>query len=120
MEKALEDQKDIINKMNVLFVEDNPRDVECLLIMFERSDISHRTNVNVIKNGEEALQFLYKQGKYSSAATPHIVLLDLNLPKMNGIQVLEKIKNYRKRGTLMLEKMPSDTLTMLNIKNKKK
>ena len=78
-------------KMKILFVEDNPRDVECFLIVCERSDIFH--NIHVVKNGEEALDFLLKRKKYVDAPEPSIVFLDLNLPKMNGIQVLQKIKN---------------------------
>lgn len=84
----------IEKEANILFVEDNPRDVECFLIVCERSNISYR--IHVAENGEKALNFLFKKGEYKNEEDPHIVFLDLNLPKMNGLQVLQKIKNDRK------------------------
>ena len=51
-------------------------------------------HLDVVSDGEQAIDFLMKRGKYSESIRPHIILLDLNLPKKNGIEVLKEIKAH--------------------------
>ncbi|MDZ8024225.1 MAG: response regulator [Nostoc sp. SerVER01] len=76
--------------IEVLLVEDNPGDAQLTRIALEDSKIS--IHLNVVEDGVEAMAFLRKQEKYIQAAHPDIVLLDLNLPKKDGREVLAEIK----------------------------
>ncbi|MDZ8240443.1 MAG: response regulator [Nostoc sp. ChiQUE01a] len=76
--------------IEVLLVEDNPGDAQLTRIALEDSKIS--IHLNVVEDGVEAMAFLRKQEKYVQAAHPDIVLLDLNLPKKDGREVLAEIK----------------------------
>jgi len=77
--------------INVLLVEDNPGDVLLARVAFEKSKFS--VNIEVAMDGQEALDFLYKKGKFMEASTPDLILLDLNLPAKSGSEVLADIKN---------------------------
>ncbi|MBD2678328.1 response regulator [Nostoc paludosum FACHB-159] len=79
-----------IMPIEVLLVEDNPGDAQLTRIALEDSKIS--IHLNVVEDGVEAMAFLRKQEKYVEAAHPDIVLLDLNLPKKDGREVLAEIK----------------------------
>ncbi len=79
-----------IMPIEVLLVEDNPGDALLTRIALEDSKIS--VHLNVVEDGVEAMAFLRKQEKYTAAAHPDIVLLDLNLPKKDGREVLAEIK----------------------------
>ncbi|WP_199328422.1 response regulator [Anabaena azotica] len=83
--------------IEVLLVEDNPGDAELTRIALEDSKIS--VNLNIVEDGVEAMAFLRKQDKYSNVPHPDIVLLDLNLPRKDGREVLAEIKtdNHLKR-----------------------
>ena len=74
----------------IVLVEDNPGDVVLTQEAFKQAKINN--NIHVAPDGEIALEMLYKQGEYTQLATPDIILLDLNLPKVDGREVLEKIK----------------------------
>ncbi|MEH1840273.1 MAG: response regulator [Nostoc sp.] len=76
--------------IEVLLVEDNPGDAQLTRIALEDSKIS--IHLNVVEDGVEAMAFLRKQEKYVEAAHPDIVLLDLNLPRKDGREVLAEIK----------------------------
>ena len=76
--------------IEVLLVEDNPGDVRLTMeVLKEEKMLLH---VSVVGDGEEALAFLRKEDKYASAAQPDLILLDLNLPKKDGREVLAEIK----------------------------
>lgn len=75
---------------HILLVEDNPGDVELTLEALAAGGNGYR--VHVAEDGEEALEFLHKKGKFQDEPTPDLVLLDLNLPKKDGHEVLENIK----------------------------
>jgi CheY-like chemotaxis protein len=90
--------------IEVLLVEDNPGDAELTRIALEDSKIS--VNLNVVEDGVEAMAFLQKQGNYANAPHPDIVLLDLNLPKKDGREVLAEIKADKK-----LRRIPVVVLT---------
>ena len=78
----------------VLLVEDNPNDVELTLRAFKQNNVANR--VNVVGDGEEALEFLRGTGRYADTGTetapPKVILLDLKLPRLSGLEVLREIK----------------------------
>ena len=77
----------------ILLVEDNPQDVELTLAALEEYNIANE--VMVVHDGEEALDYLYGRGRHQERAdkkNPVLVLLDLKMPKVDGLQVLETIK----------------------------
>lgn len=76
--------------IEILLVEDNPDDVALTVRSFKKARMQNR--VSVAGDGVEALAFLRREGPYAGAPRPDIILLDLNLPKMNGHELLEKIK----------------------------
>ena len=75
----------------ILLVEDNPGDAELAREALENSKFINE--LDIVEDGVQALEFLYQRGIYEKASRPDIVLLDLNLPKMDGRQVLARIKN---------------------------
>ncbi|MEU9135207.1 response regulator [Streptomyces sp. NPDC048404] len=77
--------------IDVLLVEDDPGDELMTREAFEDNKIGN--NLHVVRDGEEALDFLYRRGAHADAPRPDLILLDLNLPKYDGRQVLEKIKS---------------------------
>lgn len=74
----------------ILLVEDNEGDAFITQQMFERSKIAN--NLHIVEDGTDALDFLRKQGAYADAPTPDIMLLDINLPKLDGKEVLRIAK----------------------------
>jgi two-component system, chemotaxis family, response regulator Rcp1 len=74
----------------ILLVEDNPVDV--MVTQDALTEAKMCNNVHVTEDGEEALDFLYRRGKYVDAPRPDLILLDLNLPKKSGTEVLAEIK----------------------------
>ncbi|HEU4740558.1 MAG TPA: response regulator [Meiothermus sp.] len=76
--------------VEILLVEDNPGDVELTREAFEEARVRNR--LHVVGDGVEALAFLRRQGHYAQTSRPDIVLLDLNLPKKSGLEVLAELK----------------------------
>lgn len=76
--------------MNILLVEDNPGDVRLTKEAFKEGNIA--INLNVVMDGVEALKYLKRKEPYAHVSLPDLILLDLNLPKMDGREVLEEIK----------------------------
>lgn len=75
----------------ILLVEDNPADAELARIGLRNGKVAN--DVHVVEDGEEALAFLRREGRYTDAPVPDLVLLDLNLPGMDGRETLRAIKN---------------------------
>lgn len=84
----MKSQKDDV--MQILLVEDNPGDIRLTQEALKEGTI--RNELHVVKDGVEAIEFLNRKGKYSSQPTPDIILLDLNLPRKDGREVLAEIK----------------------------
>jgi CheY-like chemotaxis protein len=79
-----------MSPVNVLLVEDNEGDI--LLTREALEDAKIHINLAVVNDGKEAIDFLNKEKKYAGALTPDLMLLDVNLPKKNGLEVLQYIK----------------------------
>lgn len=77
-------------QVEILLVEDNEDDIVIIQEVF--ADMKLASIVNTVRDGEEALTYLRRKGKHKVARMPDIVLLDINMPKKNGFEVLEEIK----------------------------
>ena len=99
------DMQPRVTAIEILLVEDAPGDVRWTTEALKEGKI--RNNLSVVGDGIEALAFLHGQGKYAHAARPDLILLDLNLPRKNGLQVLQEIK-----ASPELKKIPVVILTM--------
>jgi two-component system, response regulator len=81
------------NGVEILLVEDNPADVELTLHALRQNKLANK--IQVVRDGEEALDFLFSRGKFQARQShqpPRIVLLDLKLPKVDGLEVLRTVK----------------------------
>ncbi len=76
--------------MNLLLVEDNPGDVRLTEEAFNMNEIE--LNLHVAYDGEQALNFIFQRNGYENVPRPDAILMDINIPKYSGIEVLEKIK----------------------------
>ena len=89
------------NGVEILLVEDNPRDVEMTLRALKKRNLAN--HVHVAKDGAEALDFLFATGAHVARNpnhTPKVVLLDLKLPKVSGLEVLKKLKSDDRTRTI--------------------
>jgi len=92
-----------MNLARILLVEDNEGDIVLTLEAFEECKV--KTEISVAKNGQEALDFLFKRGAFTEAKKPDLILLDINIPIFNGHEVLRQIKddpNLKKIPVIML------------------
>jgi len=79
--------------MNVLLVEDNPGDIRLMEEAVKEGAFT--SNMHVARDGEQAMDFLHQQGRFAASPRPDLILLDLNLPRKSGREVLTEIKNER-------------------------
>lgn len=93
-----------MKEAHILLVEDNEGDIILTLEAFEESKL--KTHISVVKNGQEALDFLFQRGGFVSAQKPDIILLDINIPIFNGHEVLRQVKEDS-----ILKKIPVIMLT---------
>lgn len=94
-----------IRTFEILLVEDNPGDSRLVIEAFRDSETLN--NLHTVDDGEEAMSFLLQEGKYADAPRPDLILLDLNLPKKDGREVLAEIK-----GDSELRRIPVVIMTM--------
>jgi CheY-like chemotaxis protein len=82
------------NEVEILLVEDNPNDVELTLRALKKSNLTNK--MHVVKDGVEALEYIFATGAYASRDLNHhpkVILLDLKLPKVDGLEVLRRLKS---------------------------
>jgi CheY-like chemotaxis protein len=79
-------------RRDVLVVDDNPADTALLQAVFKQLRLTH--TLHVVADGFEALSFLHKEGKFAHAPRPGVILLDLNLPKLHGRELLQRLKQH--------------------------
>jgi len=82
------------NEVQVLLVEDNPRDIELTVRALKKHNLANK--LHVVKDGAEALDFIFATGAYADRKienAPKVILLDLKLPKVDGLEVLRKIRS---------------------------
>ncbi|TQD26789.1 response regulator [Methanolobus vulcani] len=82
------------NEVEIVLVEDNPNDMELALRALKKNNIAN--NIIALEDGEQALDYLYGRGEFADRNTtvnPRLILLDLKLPKMDGLEVLKVIKS---------------------------
>jgi chemotaxis family two-component system response regulator Rcp1 len=84
--------------IEILLVEDSPSDTE--LTVEALYDAKMRNNLSTVEDGVQAMQFLRRQGQYANAPRPDLILLDLNLPRKDGREVLAEIKADEKLATI--------------------
>lgn len=93
-----------MNHAHILLVEDNEGDILLTLEAFEECKM--KTEISVAKNGQEALDFVFKRNAFANVKKPDLILLDINIPVFNGHEVLRQIKADTK-----LKKIPVIMLT---------
>lgn len=84
------DSRNVVKPIEILLVEDNPGDIRLTQEVLKEGKI--RNHLNVVEDGEKAIAFLQRTEPYLQAPHPDLVLLDLNLPRRNGLEVLKIIK----------------------------
>jgi CheY-like chemotaxis protein len=83
-----------LNEVEILLVEDNPNDVELTLRALKKHNLTNK--VHVVKDGAEALEYIFANGAYAHRKVEHhpkVILLDLKLPKVDGLEVLRQLKS---------------------------
>jgi two-component system, chemotaxis family, response regulator Rcp1 len=79
-------------RIQVFMVDDNPDDIELTLEAFRETKSEHGFSFDVAQDGVEAMGYLRREGEFKDRPTPDLILLDLNMPRMNGFEVLEELK----------------------------
>ncbi len=79
-----------MKRLKILLVEDNPDDVKITQRTLKKGNL--KDELHVVNDGQQALDFLGQRGDFSDAPRPDLIFLDLNLPKLSGLEVLEQIK----------------------------
>src|SRR4051794_377903 len=96
-----------VRRAHVLVVEDNPGDVELLRWAFGRANLD--CELIVIEDGAEAMAFVQQRGKYADAVPPDLAILDLNLPKYDGLEILGGMRANRAFATVPVAVLSSSS-----------
>jgi len=107
--------------VEILLVEDNPQDLQLALRALKKANLDN--HIHVARDGEEALQFIFCEGEYASRKIdkpPKVILLDLKLPKVDGLEVLQRVKSDPRTRTIPVvvltsSKEQSDVLKSYNL-----
>lgn len=93
----------------ILLVEDDPKDIELTLLALEEQTLVN--DISVVRDGAEALDYLYQRGKFAGRepGNPVLILLDIKLPKIDGLEVLQEIKNNPDLKTIPVVIMTSSS-----------
>lgn len=94
-------EKKNCNEVEILLVEDNPNDIELTLRAFRKRNLAN--HIHTVEDGEEALEFIFCTERYAGrdiSIPPKAILLDLKLPKVDGLEVLKKIKTDERTKTI--------------------
>jgi len=83
-----------MRSIKILVVEDNEADTYYLKLVLDRMGVAH--SMSVLGDGASAVNFLLKRGEYAKAPNPDLIFLDLNLPKLSGVEVLESLPSSRR------------------------
>ena len=92
--------------MKLLAVEDNYADIHWLKMVLDRMGVVY--TLSVVTDGQKALDFLMKRGEYAHAPDPDLVLLDLNLPKLTGVEVLEALPHSQNLPVCIVTGSPAE------------
>ncbi|MFH0932868.1 MAG: response regulator [Nitrospirota bacterium] len=98
------------NEVEILLVEDNPNDAELAIRALKSHNLANK--LVWLKDGVEALDFIFAQGQYADRSiedVPKVVLLDLKLPRVNGLEVLEKVKADKRTRTIPIVVLTSSS-----------
>ena len=90
-----------MEQVDILYIEDNPNDIELTLRALKKRNLAN--SILIIKDGEEALEYIFCHGRYAQrdkGQKPKIILLDIKLPKVNGIEILKRIKSDKDTKTI--------------------
>ncbi len=96
------------DEVEILLVEDNPDDLDLALLALRKNHIAN--NIHVVRDGEEALDFLFCRGAFKDRSfdkPPRVVLLDLKLPKVDGLEVLKEVKSDKRTKAVPVVVMTS-------------
>jgi two-component system response regulator len=87
--------------LEILYIEDNPNDIELTLRALKKHNVAN--SVQVITDGEEALEYIFTTGQYAernAKENPKVILLDLKLPKVGGLEILKRLKSEEQTKTI--------------------
>jgi CheY-like chemotaxis protein len=84
--------------IRVLLVEDNPGDADLTKDTLETGKVF--LHIDIVVDGEAAIEYLFRRGRYAAAELPDLIILDLNLPRLSGVQVLAQIKQHDRLRTI--------------------
>lgn len=101
----------IDNILDIILVEDNAADIELILEILKENNLANR--VKVLKDGEEAVNYIFRKGEYSDCGMcehPSLIILDLNLPKIDGLEILRRIRANERTKSVPVVVLTSSSL----------